>query len=520
MTTNTSTMNVNDTFATDEQFENYLDTLCSEDNEFIPEIELAPVPNTFPLLNAWLRGTLTSIQEMEAVSTFKAHDLALEAYSMLSVNLNAKDIHVLAETIRCREIIQVVIETLTFHADRKTFGWCPGAGDRLDPTVDLAPGQGAAELCLYDDCALMDAPTSGDDDDESVVFGAEMDGDWWDAQFSASANIARSLPLTEEDELAGRKAEMSWEPNRLHLERVSELRDVCLDELLSRIQTAKSVQNLVKLIGEAGYLSAVAIAHNTGRWYTHMKARDGLSETITALPEGYRHFGLDYARYVLALNAATIRAAGIHSPEVDWSSRLGKLTYVVGDSKDEQRAKTFASKLTEWLAQNIHRSLKVKAIGTYPKAPSAEGDIWEHSAMQGDFLATESVEEKVLCPYCDSQGTLPNGMTCPACDGMGEGVAIELHARVLGMSISEFQGSFKPRTSYLEWFVGPLARCPSALVTTSDSQEVPVLPKRTIEVLCQGVVKTTGYAPISLTPAPYIEGWTSLNAMLASLVRI
>lgn len=518
--TNTNNTSTIDTFATDEDFEAYIDAVTAEqDAEIIDELELRPVPSTFALLNGWLRDTITDIQELEDRSAYKAWELALDAHKALRVLVHSPDIHVMAEAIRSRGILEVFIQELEPKSDKATISkWF--AGDRLDPTVELKPGQGAAELCLYDDCAMMEAPSSGDDDEDAVVFGAEMDGDWWDSQFSANANLSHAMPLTEEDELQGRKANVSWEPNRLHLERVSELRDVCLDELLARIQKSRDINGLVRLIGEAGYLSAVAIAHNQGRWYTRMEARDHRSFSITPLPEGYRHFGLDYARYALAVNSATIRAAGIHSPEVDWSSRLGKLTYVVGDSKDEQRAKSFASKLSDWLSANIHRSLKVLAIGTYPKAPTAEGDIFDHSAKQGDFLATESGEERVLCPYCEGTGTLQNGLCCPACDGLGEGVAIELHARVLGMTIEEFVGTYKPRFDCLEWFVGPLARCPSALVTKSDHCECVVLPKRTVTLVRDGVVKTTGYAPISLVPAPYIEGWKSLDHLMSSLVTL
>jgi len=260
---------------------------------------------------------------------------------------------------------------------------------------------GERELCLD---VLPSEGQDGDGDDVQVEFGEPMDGDWWEAQFSASSGI----PQFSEDEETGKPVITGWDLNWDHRQQAGEERDRCLSSFLSEVEEARDIPTLKRLAGKARFLS---VQNNLG-------VKKGKVRVFSHT--------LDFPRFSEAMRAIVRRLLEIDHP--NHTRALMGTQFLQGSEMDEKRAKAKVLKLNQWLLETYGTTQKGKphfrlfALGIYPetkKEPQSE-DILDCGCKQGEFLV-DSTQETVECPYCNGTGLLDSNTLCPACDALGEG---------------------------------------------------------------------------------------------------
>ena len=253
------------------------------------------------------------------------------------------------------------------------------AGDRLDPhSTSFEP---TAELCLDQ------APDSGyndNGDEESVAFGCDMNGEWWEEQFSADSRLFAKVQIDDELDIRhGQWVEdkTRFVPNWDHINEVSRRQEEIKDDVLRQISEARTVGRCAQISQYCKMLSVDNRARQNGESIYDMNPK------TFALRE--RTWGLTFQRFSLCMNEVARKACQIKWPNAKPENTL--LTGLIGVDEDSRaHARKRAAQLTSWLQANLGKQFQVYPIDIYSNINDVPEDIMEAGGRVGEFMIEDA----------------------------------------------------------------------------------------------------------------------------------
>jgi len=211
-----------------------------------------------------------------------------------------------------------------------------------------------------------------DNDGQAPVFEtSEQDGDWWEEQYSRPHGLSWTKPGEIQEDGTLTEEKVNFAVNWDHLNKVAEIRDGLVSQLLWEVEKANSIRNLVRITKWAGL------------WSYHAQQRNGAEKGCI---EKANTFGIDFRRYAEVCNRAAQKACELKG-FVKGGEAVETLHFT--NSEEEKVVEAELKKLRPWLTKKVAKDLKVFGVKIFenPSDESDSEDILDRGAAQGEFCA-------------------------------------------------------------------------------------------------------------------------------------